>query len=181
MTELATKWYTGLVDEIDVLYCETKYKMGVDLVYYYHRLGELIVKENGNFDRAKIYGLHILAGLQKSLEQRENPIKISISSLYRAKQFYTKNPDWDRFVSTWKTNKKGIVWTDVCKALPLPKEIKEPKEKNEVIETINYISRWLEKLLNKFGGKALEEIIEAIEVKIKFIKEEGGLIEKETK
>lgn len=168
------EWFTHLIKEIDHLYIQTKYNMGIDLVHYYHQLGELIVKENGNFERKKVYGKHILELVRKSLEQWEKPIRISISQLYRAKQFYTQNPDWEKFVSTFSPDKKGITWHDVCqKCLPLPKEMKEEKQNNGVEEAIKKITLWLEKLLDKFGGKALEDILGAVEEKIRWIKEES--------
>jgi len=167
MNELVeTKWYKHLIKNIDELYVETKFNMGEDLVHYYHNLGELIVENHGNFEREKVYGKNILERVRTSLA--EINIKYSVSTLYRVKQFYTQHPDWEVFKTTFNTNKKGIVWHDVCKALPLPKDLQEVKEKDEYKSTIDSFTKKIEGLQNKFTGDLVILILKEVKYKCEY-------------
>ena len=72
--ELQEQWYEALVDECKDIITETIFTSRWALVEGYHKLGERILEEHNNFERAKIYGQKILQGLAKSLNTSERTL-----------------------------------------------------------------------------------------------------------
>ncbi len=165
MTELATKWYTELIEDLSGRLTEGFFNSRWELIETYHYLGRRILDDNDNFQRAG-YGKKIFAEIRKSLE--DVGIKTSESSIYRAVQFARKYPS----LETLKEG-KNISWSKICqKYLPLPKDMQEEEDKNEVDAMIDRGIKMIEKLPDKFTGDIVLEILKAWEDRIKWLKGE---------
>ena len=103
MNELVNiEWYQALVEECKAIIIETEFTARWALVEGYHQLGERILKENDNFDRAKIYGQEITAQVSQSLGKHKRTIE-------RAIQFYKKYPDLNKLPEGKNTSWHKIV------------------------------------------------------------------------
>jgi hypothetical protein len=61
------EWYSNLVEECKAIITEATFTSRWALVEGYHLLGERILQENENFERAKIYGREIVQHVANSL------------------------------------------------------------------------------------------------------------------
>ena len=103
MKELVnTEWYQTLVEECNAIIIETEFTARWALVEGYHQLGKRILKENDNFERAKIYGQEITAHVSQSLGKHKRTIE-------RAIQFYKKYPDLNKLPEGKNTSWHKIV------------------------------------------------------------------------
>ena len=103
MNELvSTEWYQALVEECNAIIIETEFTARWALVEGYHQLGKRILKENDNFERAKIYGQEITAHVSQSLGKHKRTIE-------RAIQFYKKYPDLNKLPEGKNTSWHKIV------------------------------------------------------------------------
>jgi len=106
-----------LVEECKAIITEAEFTSRWALVEGYHQLGERILQENENFERAKIYGKKIVSRVTESLEG-----KASQRTVWRSIQFAKKYPSLDLLPEG-----KNTSWRDICnKYLPVPKEKIEP-------------------------------------------------------
>ena len=124
MKDLATQeWFTHLIEQCQATITEYSFQSRWALVEGYHELGKLILAENDNFERAKIYGKKIVATVAESLGKSERTI-------YRAVQFAREYPDLNMLPEG-----KDTSWHDICvKYLPVKGEKKEKPVKGVIVE-----------------------------------------------
>jgi len=114
------EWYQLLVDECKAIITEAIFTHNWALVEGYHQLGERILQEHDNFERAKIYGKKIVSQVTESLEG-----KASERTVWRSMQFAQKYPKLELLPEG-----KNTSWHDICnKYLP---ETTTPSEEHLV-------------------------------------------------
>jgi len=95
-------WYQGLIEECKAIIVESAFNARWTLVEGYHQLGERILKENNNFQRAEIYGQKITQRVAASLNKSQRTIEQAI-------QFVKKYPDLDKVPEGKNINWRKIV------------------------------------------------------------------------
>ena len=104
------EWYTQLVGDLEAIVVERVFEAEDAKVNCYHEVGERILTENDNFERASVYGESIVAKIAKSLHTSKRTIYYSIAF---AKQY----PDMNLLPIG-----KDMTWSKVIKLLTTPKE-----------------------------------------------------------
>lgn len=117
-------WYYSLIDDCQSILTEGIWNYRLTLIKTYHLLGQRILEENNNFERAKIYGEKIVQHVAQSLGK-------STRTIFQAIQFAKKYPNLDLLPGG-----KNISWHKICiELLPQPKttSISLPEGKYSVI------------------------------------------------
>ncbi len=105
------KWYRVLLDDCQDIITEALHQSRWIMVEGYHNMGERILEEHDNFERAKIYGKKIVQDLALSLNMSSRTLQYAI-------QFAQKYPDLSEVPEG-----KNITWTKIItKYLPETKE-----------------------------------------------------------
>ena len=129
---LTESWYTSLIEDCKDLITEVEFTSRWALVEGYHSLGSRILRENENFERAKIYNQDIVQRIAESLQRKPRTI-------YYAMQFAKEYPDlnllpegkntsWHHIINKYLTDgteKKTVKKSDLSRMI---KEIKEMLE-----------------------------------------------------
>ena len=144
-------WFISLIDECKNLITETEFTARWTLIEGYHNLGVLILKENSNFERAKIYGQEITQCIAESLGKSERTINYAIRF---AKEYpdlnllpEAKNTSWSHIINKYLTDgteKKVVKKADLIRMI---KEIKELLN----VEYLEYHQEVIE-LGTEYGG-----------------------------
>lgn len=128
-----TDWYKSLIEDCGGIITEAVFISRWELIKGYHQLGERILQENNNFERAQIYGKTITTFVSQSLGKSKRTIE-------RAIQFARKYPD----INTLPEG-KNISWYKVCNKLLSEKSDKEEcaHTKVEIIKKCKYCGKKL--------------------------------------
>uniref|UniRef100_A0A6M3IQ15 Uncharacterized protein n=1 Tax=viral metagenome TaxID=1070528 RepID=A0A6M3IQ15_9ZZZZ len=169
-TEIIESWYTSLVDELQDIITEKRFEHTTALIECYHMVGTRILQENDNFERAKIYGDHILQRLAISLgrSQRTLAYAVKFAKTYPELNLLPegKNWTWHHIINKYLTDgieKKVIKKADLYKMI---KEIKEllNRELQQELQSVNNgeiainksnveFIRYLQDQVNKITGE----------------------------
>ena len=82
---ITSEWFKCLIDQIRANMIERRYRIAAELLELKWYIGDRILEDLGNFERAKIYGKQIVSLVAKSLDCAER-------ELYRCIQFRKKYP-----------------------------------------------------------------------------------------
>jgi hypothetical protein len=104
-------FYPQLIEDCKVLIIEHTYRSKLEIIECYHSLGNRILQDNHNFERAKIYGDKIVERLATDLSVSEKTIRRSINF---AKAYPKLN---DVISNANKQDGKTISWNKICKQL----------------------------------------------------------------
>ena len=119
---LTTNFYSQLVEDCKVLIIEHTYRSKLEIIECYHSLGNRILQDNHNFERAKIYGDKIIERLSKDIGICERNIRRSIN-------FAKAYPRLSDVISTAnKEDGKAISWNKIVKQLEGGTEQKSDEE-----------------------------------------------------
>ena|SRR3989344_3724645 len=113
-------WYKSLIEDCGGIITEAVFISRWELIRGYHQLGERILQENENFERANIYGNKIVQRVAKSLEKSARTINYAVQF---ARQYLDinllpggKNISWHKICNkllSSKSKKEGCVHTEV--------------------------------------------------------------------
>ena len=92
------EWYQHLIEDCKAIITERKFNASWKLIQCKWEIGDRILKENDNFERAKIYGKEIVRRVALSLNARKREIYLCI-------QFRKKYPDLNELPEG-----KAITW-----------------------------------------------------------------------
>jgi len=112
--------YKALIDDITSDIVETQFGLKQLAIELNHRIGRKIVDAHPIFDRAKVYGKHIVNTIAQ--DAGKNPVTI-----YYALQFYRKHPNLDEYLLT---KPKTFTWSQAKKELPDTGDKPEEPKKN---------------------------------------------------
>ena len=98
-------WYQALIEDCAAVIVEGVFQSRWILIETYHLLGRRLLQEYDNFERAGIYGDHIIEMVADDLGKSERTI-------YRAVQFARKYPDLNTLPGG-----KNISWNKICNEL----------------------------------------------------------------
>lgn len=114
------EWFKTLIGDCRAIIVESEFTSRYALVEGYHQLGERIMAEHKNFERAKIYGKDIVSTIATSLGKSQRTI-------WYALQFVKKYPDLDKVPEG-----KAVSWRSIVnKYLPDSEKNKQDKEFHE--------------------------------------------------
>lgn len=131
-TEITESWYSQLIEELADIITETGFTSRWTLIEGYHQVGTRILKENENFERAKIYGKDIVQRIAESLGKSER-------TLYYAVQFAKTYPDLNLLPEG-----KNLSWSHVVNKYLTTGEKKPTITKGELMKQIEEIKKLLE-------------------------------------
>lgn len=105
MKEITTQQeYRYLIEECSALISERKFDLAIRDLEWRHELGSLIhnseLYQNSN-------------NKTEFIQRLAKDINVSAPLLYQLLEFYRKFPDFDKFLSEFKPEKKGLRWADV--------------------------------------------------------------------
>ena len=103
---ISQEWYRNFIDECHALIITKVNESREAILEAHHGLGTLIIKENGNFEREKIYGDKIVQCIAESL-------KISVRNVYYSIEFARKFPNLEDVYGL--PEGLNISWSKVCK------------------------------------------------------------------
>ena len=124
MDLVSQEWFEELVGECRSILVEFGFISNLNRVRMYHELGKRVLQEHDNFERAKIYGDHVVARVAESLNIGERTVQYAVA-------FATKYPkiDWDSAELGGLPHGKAITWTKVVHELLPEGEKKEHEPK----------------------------------------------------
>ncbi len=142
LTVINDSWYDTLMDDCKDIITEAVFTHTWSLVEGYHQLGERILTENDNFERAKIYGQDIVQRVANSLNKKPRTI-------YYAVQFARKYPDLNLLKEG-----KNCSWHHI-----INKYLTDGKEKTVKASPAEMIKQ-IKQLLQTEWMKANQELVE---------------------
>ena len=119
------EWYIHLIEQCQAIITEAGFHSRWSLIEGYHQLGERILQEHDNFNRAKIYREEIVQRVANSLGK-------SSRTIYHAMQFARQYPDLNLLPEG-----KNISWHQIVdKYLPEKKEDKKEQIKDSSVISV---------------------------------------------
>ena len=95
---ITSEWFKALIDECRDTIIEKRFIIAEELIKMKWEIGDRILQDTGNFERAQIYGKQIVSLVAKSLDCSER-------ELYRCIQFRKKYPELNNLPEG-----KNITW-----------------------------------------------------------------------
>ena len=167
-TEITESWYNQLVEELIDIITEKRFEHTTALIECYHMVGTRILQENDNFERAKIYGDHILQTLAESLgrSQRTLAYAVKFAKMYPELNMLPegKNWTWNHIINKYLTDgteKKVIKKADLYRMI---KEIKELLEREYLKAHQNEVEAQSQELFTR------TDLLEYLKSQIDFIR-----------
>ena len=181
-TEITESWYNQLVEELIDIITEKRFEHTTALIECYHMVGTRILQENDNFERAKIYGDHILQTLAESLgrSQRTLAYAVKFAKMYPELNMLPegKNWTWNHIINKYLTDgteKKVIKKADLYRMI---KEIKELLEREYLKAHQNEVEAQSQEL---FTRTDLLEYLKSQSDFIRYLQDQVNKIIKEVK
>ena len=115
---ITSEWFYVLIEDCKTTIVEKRYRVAIEVLEMKWQLGDRILQDTGNFERAQIYGRQIIVTVSKALDCSEREI-------YRCIQFRKKYPELNDLPEG-----KNITWHKIVNQY-LPEKSKSEEDNPE--------------------------------------------------
>jgi len=142
---LTSQWFQALIEDCKDTIIEKRFIIAEELIKMKWEIGDRILQDTGNFERAQIYGRQIIVTVSKALDCSEREI-------YRCLQFRKKYPELNNLPEG-----KNITWHKIVNQYlsDKPKDEDDPEKEcqHEKVEILIRCARCRERLAFRVQDK----------------------------